>query len=176
MSIEIKRLIKDLLELEGGYVNHPHDKGGPTKYGITLKTLIAYRGHDIDANDIRWLSMSEAANIYTQNYYLAPGIDKLPELIQPVTFDMAVNMGPVAAIKLVQQVLYMLGSPITVDGHLGPRSYQSAVIACNVNKADILRNICLARKEFYRDLVDKDPKQSVFLTGWINRANHFLTA
>jgi len=174
MSIE--QLIKDLIELEGGYVNHPNDKGGPTKYGITLKTLTAYRGHDLEANDVKLLSKSEAADIYTQNYYLAPGIDQLPDLIQPVTFDMAVNMGPVAAIKLVQQAIHKLGSPITVDGHLGPRSYQSAVIACNVYKTDILRNICLARKEFYRDLVDQDPKQSVFLTGWINRANHFLTA
>ena len=28
-------LVEALIEREGGYVNHPADKGGPTRYGIT---------------------------------------------------------------------------------------------------------------------------------------------
>ena len=172
--MKFAELIGDLLEREGGYVNNSADKGGPTKYGITLKTLAAYRGHDVEQGDVRVLTKSEAEDIYEANYFIAPGIDGLPDLLQPVAFDMAVNMGPVAAIKLLQRVIHKLGSPIAVDGHLGPRSYQSAVIACNVYKADVLRSVCLARKEFYRDLVDRDASQSVFLTGWINRANSFL--
>ena len=172
--MKFAQLIGDLLEREGGYVNKSADTGGPTKYGITLKTLAAYRGHDVEQGDVRVLTKSEAEDIYEANYFIAPGIDGLPDLLQPVAFDMAVNMGPVAAIKLLQRVIHKLGSPIAVDGHLGPRSYQSAVIACNVYKADVLRSVCLARKEFYRDLVDRDASQSVFLTGWINRANSFL--
>ena len=33
----VDQMIDDILRREGGYVNHPADKGGPTKYGITLK-------------------------------------------------------------------------------------------------------------------------------------------
>ncbi len=172
--MKFEDLIGDLLGREGGYVDHKADKGGPTNYGITLKALSAWRGYGVGKGDIRLLSKSEAEAIYEANYFIAPGIDGLPELLQPVAFDMAVNMGPVTAIKLLQRVIHKLGSPITVDGHLGPRSYQSAVIACNVYKADVLRSICLARKEYYRNIVDNDASQSVFLTGWINRANSFL--
>ena len=158
------------------YLDHKADKGGPTKYGITTKSLEEWRGHSVKTVDIWNLSKSEAKDIYEARYFIAPGIDRLPDMLQPVVFDMAVNMGPVAAIKLLQRVIHKLGSPIAVDGHLGPCSYQSAVIACNVYKADVLRCICLAREEYYRSIVDKDASQSVFLTGWINRANHFLTA
>jgi lysozyme family protein len=32
---ESDRLIDELIEREGGYVNHPGDKGGPTRFGNT---------------------------------------------------------------------------------------------------------------------------------------------
>ena len=34
-SFDVGALINDLIEREGGYVNHPADKGGPTCFGIT---------------------------------------------------------------------------------------------------------------------------------------------
>jgi lysozyme family protein len=38
-----------LLRLEGGYVNHPLDKGGPTKYGVILSVWKEH-GHDKDGD------------------------------------------------------------------------------------------------------------------------------
>ena len=33
--MDVDELIDELIEREGGYVNHPADRGGPTKFGIT---------------------------------------------------------------------------------------------------------------------------------------------
>ncbi|EJY0890163.1 hypothetical protein OE991_005197, partial [Escherichia coli] len=40
------KIFDEVLGKEGGYVNHPDDKGGPTKWGITEKVARAhgYRG------------------------------------------------------------------------------------------------------------------------------------
>jgi len=174
MSNDIKAMIDDLIKVEGGYVNHPKDKGGPTKFGITLKTLEAWRGYELDILDVRILSRSEASEIYEHEYYLKPGIDGLPDLMQGVVFDMAVNMGPVIAIKIMQRVVHKMGSPIAVDGVIGPRTRQSALIACNVYGVDVLRQICAARIGYYHGIVDHDPGQAVFLKGWTKRAEMFL--
>ena len=47
----IDRLIEALIEREGGYVNHPADRGGPTRFGITEAVARAhgYRGRDAPA-------------------------------------------------------------------------------------------------------------------------------
>lgn len=175
MNQQVKAMIDDIIKREGGYVYHKDDKGGPTKYGITLKTLEAWRDEkDLYSEDIRLLSKSEASEIYEDMYYSKPSIGLLPELIQPVVFDMAVNMGPKAAIKLMQNVITRMGSPIVIDGEIGPRTSQSAMIACNVYGFNVVSQICAARIEFYRDIVKRDASQKVFLQGWVNRANSFL--
>ena len=33
--MDVNELIDELIEREGGYVNHPSDRGGPTRFGIT---------------------------------------------------------------------------------------------------------------------------------------------
>ena len=33
--MDIDTLIDAVIDCEGGYANHPADRGGPTKYGIT---------------------------------------------------------------------------------------------------------------------------------------------
>ena len=40
-----------LLRLEGGYVNHPLDRGGPTKYGVILSVWQEH-GHDKDGDGV----------------------------------------------------------------------------------------------------------------------------
>ena len=42
MAVSVRHIIKEIIRREGGYVNHPNDRGGPTKYGVTHKTLSRY--------------------------------------------------------------------------------------------------------------------------------------
>ena len=46
-------LIDDILRREGGYVNHPADKGGPTNFGITQDTLSRYIGRQALISDVK---------------------------------------------------------------------------------------------------------------------------
>lgn len=34
-----EEILNDVLRREGGYVHHPSDRGGPTKFGIAARTL-----------------------------------------------------------------------------------------------------------------------------------------
>ena len=175
MSKLIDELIGDVLKKEGGYVNHPADKRGATKYGITIKTLEAWRGKDLTPHDVERMSSQEARDIYHRLYYLNPNINTLPEALQPIVFDMAVNHGCNRAVKIAQKVFNKMGKPIKIDGSIGAGTVASAKAALNVYGKEVVINIVYARIQFYKDLVFTNPSQSVFLAGWINRAESFLT-
>ena len=61
-------IIETILQREGGYVDHPADKGGPTNFGITQATLANYREHAVTATDVHSLTRTEAAAIYEAIY------------------------------------------------------------------------------------------------------------
>jgi len=74
-SVMVESLIDDIIRREGGFVNHPADRGGPTKYGITAKTLGNWRqlGWLATSDEVATLTESEAREIYRHRYILAPG-------------------------------------------------------------------------------------------------------
>jgi len=168
-----KRLIAQLINREGGYVNDPNDRGGPTKWGITQKTLSRYLKRPASIDEVRNLEKQQAEEIYDREYLSEPRIDLLPySLIDPV-FDCAVHSGPRKAIILLQDVLNQVadetGLPVIVDGILGPGT-RAAAIAADRLMGGYLRNAyCDHRLAFIKDTVRSDPSQVRFLRGWINR-------
>ena len=66
--VDVYALIDALIEREGGYVNHPADKGGPTCFGITEAVA---RAHGYSGS-MRQLPRDEAAAIYRRLYWLRP--------------------------------------------------------------------------------------------------------
>ena len=109
-----------LLRLEGGYVNHPLDKGGPTKYGVILSVWKEY-GHDkdgdgdIDAEDIKKLSEEDAKWIAKKifwDYFQADFI--LNESVAQFIVDWGYNSGRKTVAKIVQRVVNA-----DVDGIVG---------------------------------------------------------
>ena len=73
--MSVDELLDGLLQREGGYVNHPADRGGATCWGITQAVARAhgYRGA------MRQLPRSEAAAIYRRLYWLRPRLDAVAE-------------------------------------------------------------------------------------------------
>lgn len=61
----IDQLIDDVIAREGGYTNHPADRGGPTRWGITQAVA---RAHGF-AGDMRVFPRDEAAAIYRRVYW-----------------------------------------------------------------------------------------------------------
>ncbi len=166
MSIE--KYIATIIEREGGYVDHPDDKGGPTKFGITLKTLQEIKGSQMNAADIAELSPEDAYKIYKENYLVKPGIINIKDYkLQALMLDAAINHGASRAIKFLQKILC-----VQEDGIIGSITIQ---MANSFSNPDLLRKkyIC-ARIKFYGAIVNKDHTQAVFIEGWLNRSCDLL--
>ena len=166
-------MIEAILKREGGFVDHPADRGGPTKYGVTQKTLTSWRGKSVDANDVRALREDEAKEIFRTRYYVAPKIDRLPQLIQPLAFDMSINHGPGTAIRLLQQVLNDNQQPCQIDGGIGDETLGCAQAAVDKLGNKLIEDLVERRIDLYRSIAKRDPSQRVFLKGWLQRAREF---
>ena len=115
MTSNFESIIAWLMEMEGGYANHPRDPGGCTKYGITLATMRRYLKPAATCSDVRQLSLDQAEAIYRKGYWAPVKGDDLPSGVDAVVFDFGVNSGPNTAAQYLQRVL-----AIKADGVIGP--------------------------------------------------------
>jgi lysozyme family protein len=153
--IKFNDYLKVILKHEGGYINHPSDPGGETKYGISKRAYPTI--------NIKELTIEDASAIYYNDYWLKLKIDNIKnEGLKLHIFDMAVNAGIKTAIKLLQSIV-----GTTQDGVLGPRS--EAKIA--LYQGDIVESYKKARIDYYNKLIKNKPQLQVFIKGWINRVN-----
>jgi lysozyme family protein len=101
-----------LIGHEGGFVDHPSDPGGATKYGISKRS---YPGEDIPG-----LTLDRAKTIYRRDFWGPAGCETVPVAVRFDLFDMAVNSGVRAAVRMLQRAVSEQD-----DGVLGPRTLQS---------------------------------------------------
>ncbi len=107
MSVSVDALIEALIAREGGYVDHPDDRGGATHFGITARTARAF-GYE---GDMRDLPRAVAVRIYRRRYWTDTGFDRVAKIAPEVAaelFDTGVNMGPSVAIGFLQRALNAL--------------------------------------------------------------------
>jgi len=147
-----------VLRHEGGFIDHPSDRGGPTKYGITLRTLRGWRDDEtLTADDVRALTEAEAREIYLARYWNPIRGDELPPGVDLAVFDYAVNSGVRHAARELQAVV---GVP--QDGAIG------RVTLAAVREQDpsmVISNLCERRRAFLRTLRTFE----VFGRGWLRR-------
>lgn len=157
-------IIDGLLHREGGYVDHPHDTGGATNWGITRGTLASWRKRAVTVAEVKALTKEEARDIYRVQYIDQPGFSTLPEPLRTHVVDFGVNAGQAQAVRTLQRVV-----GATQDGILGPRT-RAALAALDVAQAT--RRYWQERVRFYARLVAIRPTQMAFLDGWLNRCFH----
>ncbi len=142
--------LKLLFGDEGGYSNSKTDSGGPTKYGITHKTLAAYRGvKSVTAQQVKDMTIEEAEEIYRRSYWLQSGGDLLLSGLDYAAFDFGVNSGPARAVKTLQAVV-----GVAQDGIVGMQTV-AAVKAYRGGVEKLIRDYCDRRMAFLRSLGGK---------------------
>ncbi len=172
----VERLIDGLIEREGGYVNHPADRGGPTHYGITEAVA---RAHGY-AGAMRDMPRSEAEAIYRRLYWLRPNLAAVARhspTIAEELFDTGVNMGPAVAVTFLQRALNALnrgGSDypdLLPDGRIGAVTLDALrrFRAARGKSGDIvlLRALDALQGERYLRLAERRPANEAFLYGWL---------
>lgn len=171
------QLVDEVIQREGGYVNHPADRGGETKYGITVAVA---RSHGYQGL-MRDLPLDQAKAIYTRLYWTRPGFDKVAERSAAVAaelFDTGVNMGPAVASTFLQRVLTALNRAakdypdLVPDGRLGPATMAAldafmAVRGKRGGEVVLLRALDALQGERYIRLAERSPSQEAFLYGWL---------
>jgi len=170
---------------EGTFSNHSDDPGGVTNFGISLRFLQSVledadqdgfadgdidRDGDIDADDVRGLSISEAHKLYEKKFWKAGKCDKIKSgMIAVKLFDMAVNMGPSQAWRLMQAAINTLGLNIKVDGKAGPKTLE-AVNSLTDRDFMLVTNVRREQDRFYDELIKKRSSLESFRLGWRRRA------
>lgn len=149
--------LEHVFRFEGGYVDHPLDPGGATKYGITRATLSRWRGRPVAKAEVMALTRADAAAIYRANYWDAVAGDELPAGLDLALFDYAVNSGPGRAIRTLQAL-----HGVRADGIIGPVT-RAAIAGAPVPVQ--IRTLCRARRGFLGRL----PTWATFGRGWSNR-------
>ena len=107
--------------------------------------------------------------IYDAKYYQTIKADKIDsDMIRTHLYDMGVNAGTGAAVKLLQKSINKVyGIAIAVDGVIG-----NITLTYTNNKAklnELVNEFINQRREYYRNLVAIKPSNQKFLQGWLNR-------
>lgn len=173
---DFESAVSIVLDLEGGLGFNKFDKGGITKYGISLNFLKGLNiseadfNHDgiIDGKDIVELTLDQAKALYLKYFWQRSGICNIHnQAIATIIFDMAVNSGAGVAVRVLQTVLNNLSNAnLLVDGKLGEKT----AFACNhyLDTKKLYLAIQGKRQEFYITISGVN-NQAIFLGGWFNR-------
>lgn len=170
--IDLSKELDAILIAEGGYQNDKDDSGNyvngvliGTNRGVTPAALAKHRGvkaSSITVEDIKNVTEQEARDIFKEEYFYKPKLDKLPMDLQASVFDMQINSGS-NAIKILQK---LVGTK--QDGIIGPKTLK----ALEDNPVSV-NEYADARIEYYNKVVTKSPEKKKFLSGWTSRANSY---
>jgi len=171
------RAFEVLMKNEGGYVNHPADSGGETKYGICKKY-----NPNIDVKNI---TLDFAKRFYYKNFW-RPMYDQINDKrIALKLFDISVNIGKKGLRDLVNMTLL---DSVCYPDQDAIDELEGVVESCEedddfelwenyvtekINSMDSSLFLSVFKSKlinFYIDLIHNNDSLHVFRLGWIKRA------
>ena len=171
-------IIDDLIRREGPtFTNRPADRGGPTKYGVTQKTLAGAWKRAVTLEEVAALTEDAARQVYELEFIVRPGYGPIvSDELRAFVVDCAVQHGPATASEWLQASI-----AVTIDGQVGPKTIAA------VNSAPLRTVYALilsARMAYYGKIVSHDPVlakaraagfnlQAENAYGWANRLGEF---
>lgn len=171
----VLKIIDNTIGKEGGFSNHPSDRGGPTRWGITEAVAQANGYH----GDMRQLPREMAVQIYLQRYYNGPNINLIGavnERIAEELFDTAVNMGPAWAGIFIQQSLNALNAQgkhyadIKEDGDIGGQTVGALKAYLSRRGSEgvevMLKALNILQGKRYFEILSRKANED-FMYGWI---------
>ena len=150
------------------YTNNKKDKGGPTKYGITLATWRRV-GYDkngdgvLNEEDVKLLTKDDSHRVFKQNYWNACKADKIQDQsVANMLVDFAYNSGVSRAVTYLQLTL-----GITADGIIGNKT----LFAINKSNGKRLFERFKKTREGYLKSIAKGTQKN-HLNGWLRRVSY----
>ena len=173
----VGQLVDQLIEREGGFVDHPADRGGATKFGITEAVA---RAHGY-GGPMSLLPRDQASAIYTRLYWLRPRFSEVARRAPRIAaelFDTGANMGPGVAATFLQRSLTALNRnakdypDLVPDGRVGSATLEALdrfldVRGAAAGETVLLKALEALQGERYLRLAEKRPANEAFLYGWL---------
>lgn len=175
------KLIDEVIGVEGGYSNHPADRGGPTRWGVTEQVARAY-GY---AGDMREFPRPFAVRIFRSRYYEEPGLNLIAELAPKLTaelFDTGVNMGTSIPGKFLQRTLNVLNRmqtdypDLAADGRIGPMTVMALrkflKLRGEVGETVLIKAAEALQGARYIEIAEDRQANEAFVYGWLANRVH----
>ena len=170
---------------EGGYADHPNDKGGETYKGIARKRHPHWGGWKI-IDKYKGLPNFEKAleedralqtlvvTFYKNTFWDTLGLNDVNnQEIAVELYDTGVNMGPGIAGRFLQTALNVSNrngrdyKDLTKDGKIGPLTIRA--LNNHERQKDVLKVLNVLQGARYIDLMENDPTQEIFFRSWFSR-------
>jgi lysozyme family protein len=180
--------LEALLDLEGGWIDDPLDKGQETYCGISRRYHPNWSGWIIvDArksgeNFPACLEQETKLHLNVQSFYkyrywdLFWGSAMRDDRLATRMLNTAVHLGASRAVKYLQQALNVLNrnellyADIVTDGLYGERTHEALEKYLLRDRVDyLLKAILILQGKHYLDYMRRSLEQERFARGWINR-------
>jgi len=175
MNKDEKAFVEETLRREGWpkVTNRPSDRGGLTKGGITRAALEEFRKRKVTDDEIRNLTLEEAAAIFSFQY-LKPYMWIPDTSIRTFCADFAVMAWHDDVAKMLQTA-----AGVTVDGVVGSITKEKVLLLIRLDRGVFFNKLFDYRlKDHVKNAYDPDVRQFLEthpstqlknLAGWLNR-------